>query len=154
MSITLTSPITGGAQTGFTSPTYTLAVDAPALGAAKSWVVSALGGTQAGVTAHSIARPFTISWFPSRNTTLPVPDANGVVRNVPRNVHQLIVRDGVLPLAGQANQVALARIRFEIPAGADTADAAQIRAMVSLLVGALTQLSSGLGDTLINGVTG
>lgn len=152
MSISLSTPVTGAAQTGFTSPTYTLTVDTPALGAAKSWVVSALGGTQAGVTTHSIARPFTISWFPSRNATLPVPDASGVVRNVPRNVHQMIVRAGVLPLTGQANQIALCRIRFEIPAGADTADAAQLRAMCSAAIGALSQISAGIGDTLINGV--
>lgn len=150
--INLSSPVTGSAQTGFTSPTYTLTNDTPALGAAKSWVVSGLGGTQAGVTSHSIARPFTLSWFPSKNVTLPVPDANGVIRNVPRNVHQMIGRAGVLPLAGQANQVALARLRFEIPAGSDTADAAQLRALCSCLIGALTQISAGVGDTLINGV--
>jgi len=152
MSISLTTPVTGGAQTGFTSPTYTITTDTPVQGAAKSWVVSGLGGTQAGVTSHSIARPFTISWFPSKNATLPAPDANGIVRNVPRNVHQLIVRAGVLPLSGQANQVALARVRFEIPAGSDTADAAQIRALCSALVGVLNQNSAGYGDTLINGV--
>lgn len=152
MSITLSTPVTGAAQTGFTSPTYTLVTDAPAQGAAKSWVVSGLGGTQAGVTAHTIARPFTVSWFPARGVTLPAPDANGVVRNVPRNVHQMIVRAGMTPLAGQSNQIALCRIRFEIPAGADTADAAQIRALASLAIGSLTQISAGIGDTLINGV--
>lgn len=152
MSITLSTPISGAAQTGFTTPGYVLTTDTPALGAAKSWVVSGLSGTQAGVTSHSIARPFTISWFPSKNATLPAPDANGIVRNVPRNVHQMIVRAGVTPLAGQANQIALARVRFEIPAGSDTADAAQLRAMCSALIGALTQISAGIGDTLINGV--
>ena len=150
--IALTTPVTGGAQTGFTSPTYTIVSDTPALGAAKSYVVTALGGTQAGVTSHSIARPFTISWFPSKGAVLPQPDSSGIVRSVPMNVHQLIVRAGVLPLAGQANRLAFAKLRFEIPAGSDTADPAQLRALCSLLVGALTQISSGAGDTLINNI--
>lgn len=154
MAISLSSPVTGGAQTGFTSPTYTLTADTPPAGSGgKQWAVTALGGTQAGVTAHSIARPFTIGWMPPRvYKTLPAANVAGVVTPIERNVHTLLVRAGVSPLAGQANQVALARIRFEIPAGADTADAAQIRALCSLLVGALSQLSAGAGDTLINGV--
>ncbi len=153
MSISLTSPVTGGAQTGFSAPTYTIVTDSPALGAVKSWVVTALGGTQAGVTSHSIARPFTVSWFASKNYVLPQPDTNGIVRKVPINIHQLIVRAGVLPLAGQANHISVARARFEIPAGSDTADTAQLRALVSMMVGCLSQNSAGFGDTLINGVT-
>lgn len=152
MSFSPSSPITGGAQTGFTSPTYTLTNDVPAPGAAKSYVVSALGGTQAGVTTHTIGRPFTLSFFGSQNLVVPVPDLTGVVRNVPRNVYQAIVRAGAMPLAGQANQVAILRFRAEIPAGADTADAAQLRAAMSLLAGVLMQQSAGIGDTFITGV--
>jgi hypothetical protein len=40
----------------------------------------------------------------------------------------------------------------DVPAGADTADAANIRASISLLVGALNQISASIGDTLITGV--
>lgn len=152
MAISLSSPVTGSAQTGFTAPTYTLVPDVPQKGSAKTWAVSAIGGTQAGVTAHTIARPFTVSWFQSAGTPLPVPNVNGVVVSVPRNNHQLIVRAGVLPLAGQANQIALCRIRFEIPAGSDTADAAQLRAMLSLAIGALSQISAGIGDTVVSNI--
>jgi hypothetical protein len=154
MTIALSSPVTGGAQTGFTSPTYTLTADTPPAGSGgKQYAVTALGGTQAGVTSHSIARPFTVGWLPPRVLkTLPAANIAGVVTPIERNVHTLLVRAGVSPLTGQANQVALARVRFEIPCGADTQDPAQLRAMVSLLVGALSQLSAGAGDTLINGV--
>jgi hypothetical protein len=49
MSISVTSPITGGAQTGLTSPTYTVVTDtAPPGNPGKQVAVTALGGTQAG----------------------------------------------------------------------------------------------------------
>lgn len=51
MTIALSSPVTGGAQTGFTSPTYTLTADTPPAGSGgKQYAATALGGTQAGVT--------------------------------------------------------------------------------------------------------
>lgn len=59
MSFTLTSPITGAAQTGFTSPTYTLTSDLAPDNNGKQVAVTALGGTQVGVTTHSVAAPFT-----------------------------------------------------------------------------------------------
>jgi hypothetical protein len=63
MSFSLTSPITGGAQTGFTSPTYTIAVDSSPNGqAGKQYAVTAIGGTQTGVdTSSSPSNPFTVN---------------------------------------------------------------------------------------------
>lgn len=154
MAFTLTTPVTGAAQTGFTSPTYTLTADTPPAGSGgKQWAVTALGGTQTGVTTHSIARPFTLSILPPKSwRTLEAVGSDGVIRNVPRNVTRVVGRVGCLPLAGQANQVAICRVSLEIPAGADTADSAQIRALVSATVGALSQQPAGLGDTLITGI--
>ena len=62
MAISLTSPITGAAVTGLTSPTYTVAVDTPPNTWSKQWAVTALGGTQTGVdTSSSASRPFTLT---------------------------------------------------------------------------------------------
>lgn len=154
MPFNLTSPITGAAQTGFTAPTYTLTADnAPPGSGGKQWAVTALGGTQTGVTAHSIARPFTITVMPPKSwKTLEAVGNDGVIRTVPRNTVRVLGRIGCLPLAGQANQVAIFRGSLEIPAGADTADAAQIRALLSATIGALSQQSAGLGDSLISGI--
>lgn len=154
MAFTLTSPITGAAQTGFTVPTYTLTADTPPAGlGGKQWAVTALGGTQIGVTSHTIARPFTVSIIPPKVwKTLEAVGNDGVVRNVPRNITRVIGRAGVLPLGGQANQIAVIRVSLEIPAGSDTTDSAQIRALLSATVGALSQQSAGLGDTLIAGI--
>jgi hypothetical protein len=155
MSFSLSSPVTGGAQTGFTTPTYTIVVDTPPTSAGKQYAVSAIGGTQTGVdTASSPSRPFTITLQrPPVLRQLPAVDpATGVLRTVPRNTYKWIVRKGVTPLSGQAAQVANLTLTMDIPAGADTADAPNIRAALSLLFGAAAQISASAGDTLVTGV--
>jgi hypothetical protein len=155
MSISVTSPITGGAQTGFTTPTYTVTNDtAPPGNPGKQVVVTALGGTQAGVTAHSVASPFSINFTrPSNLRVLGVPNpVTGVVSAVPTNTYKCIVRKGVLPLAGQAYKNAVLTANCDIPAGADLADPSNIRAAFSAFIGVLNQQSAGFGDLAINGV--
>lgn len=155
MSLSLSSPVTGGAQTGFTSPTYTVVVDTAPTSAGKQYAVSAIGGTQAGVDASSSpSRPFTVTL--SRPQVLrslsPVDPTTGVLRSVPRNTYKIIVRKGVTPLAGQSPVVLNATLTLDIPAGADLADAPNVRAALSLLVGALDQISASMGDTVVTGV--
>lgn len=155
MSLTLTSPVTGGAQTGFTSPTYTLATDSAPNNRGKQYAVSAIGGTQALVdSASSVSRPFTMTLsIPATLKVLPPVDpVTGALRSVPRNTYTIIGRKGVTPLAGQAPVVMLNKLTIDVPAGADIADPANLRAAISLFVGSLNQVSSGLGDTLISGV--
>lgn len=155
MSISLTSPVTGGAQTGFTSPTYTVVPDlAPPGNPGRQWVVTALGGTQTGVTTHSVASPFTINFTrPGTFRILGTPNpVTGVVSAVPTNTWKCIGRKGVLPLAGQPFKVFNSTLTMDVPAGADVADPANLRALISLMVGSLNQQSAGLGDSLISGV--
>lgn len=150
----LTSPITGQAQTGFTSPTYTHTTDVAPDANGRQVAVTALGGTQAGVVAHSVAAPFTLTfWKPKTSKVLGNPNVNtGVIANVPRNVYKLVTRKGVLPLAGQPYQTMLVTSIIEVPAGADTADSANVRAALSAHFGALVQQSAGIGDTAVTGV--
>lgn len=155
MSFTLSSPVTGGAQTGFTSPTYTLATDTAPSNTGKQYAVSAIGGTQAGVdSSSSPSRPFT--WTGSRPAVLrqlpAVDPITGVLRSVPRNTYKNITRKGVTPLAGQASQVMVITTTWDVPAGADVADAPNVRAGASLHIGVQNQISSSLGDTLVTGV--
>lgn len=154
MAWSLTSPVTGSAQTGFTSPTYTHASDVAPDVNGKQNAVTALGGTQAGVVAHSVAAPFTITfWRPKVYKLLGIPDpVTGVVGSVPMNVYKVITRKGVLPLAGQSYKNLQITTIVEVPAGADTADAANVRAALSLHIGSLSQQSSGFGDTVISGI--
>jgi hypothetical protein len=154
MAIALTSPITGTAQTGFTSPTYTIVADTAPDVNGKQWAVTALGGTQAGVTTHSVASPFTLMFArPRAFKSLGKPNpTTGLVKDVPRNSYKLIIRKGCTPLAGQPFTNALCRIEFDVPAGSDTADASNIRALASVAGGALNQLAAGTGDTLVSGI--
>lgn len=154
MTISVTSPITGAAQTGFTTPTYTLSADvAPDING-KQNAVTALGGTQAGVTLHSVSSPFTITAVrPKVFKALGQPNpVTNRIKDVPRNVYKLITRKGVLPLAGQPFQNLLITTVIEVPAGSDVADAPNIRAALSAHIGALSQQSAGIGDTAVSGV--
>jgi hypothetical protein len=82
----------------------------------------------------------------------PVDPVTGVLRSVPRNTYKVIVRKGVTPLAGQAPAVLNATLTMDIPAGADIADAANVRAAMALLIGSLNQISASIGDSLVTGV--
>lgn len=154
MAFAVSTPITGGAQTGFTSPTYTIVADTPPDTNAKQYVVTALGGTQTGVITHSVAAPFSIAMFRPKvfQTLQPVDPVTGVLKKVGYNTYKVITRKGVLPLAGQAYKNALITTVIELPAGSDTADPANIRAALSAHFGVVAQQTSGIGDTVIQGV--
>jgi len=154
MSFTLPASITGGAQTGFTTPGYTTSADQPPAYNARQVVVTALTGTQAGVTLHSVSSPFLVSsWKPSKFATLGKPNpTTGLIGTVPNNQYKLLVVKGVTPAAGQPIKNCVIRITADVPAGADTYDAPNVRAALSAAIGALNAISAGLGDTLINGV--
>lgn len=154
MTVALTSPVTGSAQTGLTSPTYTLTADTAPDSNGKQYAVTALGGTQTGVSTHSVSSPFTITFWRAKILKVlgnPNP-VTGVVANVPTNTYKLVTRKGVLPLADQPMRTMLITTSIEVPAGADTADSEHIRAALSLHIGSLSQASAGIGDTAINGV--
>lgn len=154
MSVTIPTSLTGAGQTGFTSPTYTTVVDTPPDSNSKQNAVTALGGTQAGVDTHSVSRPFTLTVTkPKTFGVLGKPNpTTGLIASVPRNKYKIITRKGVTPLSGQPDQVMIIRTEVEVPAGADTADAPNIRAALSAHFGLVWAQSSGLGDTTVDGV--
>lgn len=153
MTVTVTSPVTGAAQTGLTSPTYNIAADSNPAPHAKQWFVFGLGGTQTGVTAQSVSSPFHVSvWKPPVFKYIgAVNPVTGALGQVPMNVYKVIVRKGVTPLAGQPPKVLICRAEIEVPAGSDIADPTNVAAALSLFIGTLTQVSSGLGDTVRQG---
>jgi hypothetical protein len=146
------SSITGGAQTGFTSPTYTLAADLAPSSNARQHVVTALGGTQVGASAHSISKPFTVTFVKPPNPRV-LPPANpisGLRGSIPTNQYKVIIRKGADVAAG-VPAVMVVRITIDVPAGMDSYSPAEIRAAASLLVGILDEESADFGDTLITG---
>lgn len=148
------SPVTGTAQTGLTTPTYTLTADQAPNNLGKQYAVTALGGTQTGVEAHSVSAPFTITMF--RPATFKqvgrVNPVTGALAQQPMNTWKIIARKGVIPLSGQAYQQLRATLSIEVPAGADLADPESVRAALSLLFGTLNSSSAAIGDTIIGGV--
>jgi len=154
MTFALTTPVTGAAQTGLTSPTYTVTLDTSPDANARQYAVTALGGTQTGGTASSVSSPFTTAMFrPKSYQGLGKPNpTTGLIARVPRNTYKFITRKGVTPLAGQPIQTMVITTIMEVPAGSDLADSVNIRAGLSMHFGSIAQASAGIGDTTVQGV--
>lgn len=147
------SPVTGTAVTGLTSPTYTLTAGTAMSNRAKQYTVSALGGTQTGVSTHSIAKPFTHTFTaPERVRSLPSPNPiTGVVRSIPNNTYRLVSRIGVVPYSGATPIPARFIQTLEVPAGSETNDVAQLKALLSSGSGIFVQQINGILDTMVSG---
>lgn len=154
MAITIPASLTGGAQTGFTTPGYTMTQDTAPDVNAKQSAVTALTGTQAGVLTHSVSSPFFVSvWKPKSYAGLGKPNpVTGLITNVPSNEYKVITQKGVTPAAGQPTKKLNIRTIIEVPAGSDTYDAPNIRAALSAHIGMLSQASAGIGDTAVSGI--
>jgi len=148
----LTSPVTGSAQTGFTSPTYTLTADKFPGPNGVQYAVTALGGTQTGATAQTADKPFTVSV--ERPVSMKTQSVNsmGVTVSSGRNRHRVFVRKGMPAVTGQPALLATLEIIASVPVGAESVSAAEIRAMCSLGIGAMTQYSAAFGDQIVSGV--
>lgn len=148
------SPITGAAVTGLTSPTYTITVDVPPSMNGKQYAVTALGGTQSNVDTNTVSKPFTISFFrPVVLKTLPqINPVTGVIKNIPMNQYKLITRKGAQPAVNQMIMVARITTIIEVPAGSDTYEPEELRALISAHFGTGWAQASGIADTVITGV--
>lgn len=158
MTFVLSGAITGGAQTGFTSPTYTVTADTPPDNTSKQWIVSSLGGTQTGVNAHTINNPFTLRVKRSALLkTLGQALLNGITgqySRVPFNPWDILTRKGAaLSSAGQV-AVNTMRTTIQVAAGSETYSGAEVRALCSFHIGALNTNSAGLGDMCVTGIMG
>lgn len=151
MAITLPTSITGGAQTGFTSPTYTaVAGTYPGYNGRQNYV-TALGGTQTGVRVHGATDPFTFAAYVPASLKSAPQAVNGTYGLVPVNVYGVNVRKGLNIAASAPTQIGMVDVKIRIPAGADSYDAANVRAMLSAAIGVLSNISAGLGDTVVSG---
>lgn len=155
MALGFPTTVTGSAQTGFTSPTYTLTVDSAPDQYGLQRAVTSVGGTQAGVDTHSSSRPFTLTWVRPRKMKVLTynPTTQAVIRDIGKNVWQLIVRKGVSVAPNQPPQIAYMKTEIGVPAGADINDPACVRALVSCTLGVLTAWSAGIGDTGVSGLS-
>lgn len=147
-----TTPVTGLAQTGLTTPTYTLTADtAPDL-SGRQHAITAIGGTQPSVNIHSSSTPFTLTFERPKTLRLPAYDRVLGVINAGRNVYKLRTRKSVL-LNVNSNErgVAIIETTISLPVGSDQ-DGINVRAAMSLHYGALSQMSSSLGDIALTNI--
>lgn len=154
MSFAPASPLTGATVSGLTSPTYTLTTDVAPNINGKQYAVTALGGTQTGVETHTVSKPFTLTFFrPATLRTLPQANPlTGVIKNVPVNSYKLITRKGVMPAASQVPVVARITTTIEVPAGADTYEPEDLRALISAHFGCGAAQASGIADSILSGI--
>lgn len=154
MAFAPSSPVTGATVTGLTTPTYTLSADTPPNINGKQYAITALGGTQTSVDVNSVSKPFTLAFFrPPVLRTLPQANPlTGVIKNVPLNVYKMITRKGAAPSANQTNLVPKITTIVEVPAGVDTYEPEEIRAMISCHFGAGWANADGISVTVLTGV--
>jgi hypothetical protein len=148
------SPATGAVVTGLTSPTYTLTLDTAPNINGKQYAISALGGTQTSVDINSVSKPFTTTFYrPPILRTLPQANpVTGVIKNVPLNVYKFITRKGAAPAVNQSIMVPKITTIIECPAGVDTYEPEEIRAMISCHFGIGWEQASGFSVTVLTGV--
>lgn len=153
MTINITSPVTGSAQTGFTSPTYTVATDQAPSNNSKQVVVTALGGTQTGAIASSVNSPFTTTLFKPAVFRVPgVPNpSNGVIYNIANNIWRVLTRKGAIPAVNQSPRIAVFDTSITLPAGTQEYSPAEIKAGLAMHIGVLNQISASLGESVQNG---
>jgi len=155
MSVTLTSPITGAAQTGQTSPSATIVADrAPDASNGYQVAVTAMAGNGSN-RANSASDPFTITVTRPRQVAtligIPVTVA-GLYGKVGENVYRILTRKGVNIAANNLPRLMTIETIIRTPAGADSYDSINIRAALSAHFGAEAQASAGIGDTVITAV--
>jgi hypothetical protein len=103
---------------------------------------------------NTVSKPFTISFFrPPVLRTLPQANpVTGVIKNVPVNTYKLITRKGALPASNQVAMVARITTTIDVPAGSDTYEPEDIRAMISAHFGVGWAQADGISQTVLTGV--
>lgn len=148
-----TSPLTGATVAGLTSPTYTHAQASAPVPEARQYNVTALGGTQTGVTAHSVASPFTMTaWRPRLLKTLAFfSSLTGFKGKVGANEYRVLVRKGMLPISGAPFETGSIDVYIRVPTGSEVNDTPNLAAMFSCAGGLLMNAANGLLDTAKTG---
>jgi len=154
MTVSISSPVTGAAITGLTTPTHTLTVDTPPDANAKQVVVTTLGGTQTNVRTHTLSDPFSLTvWKPKVLKALPSPNPiTGAYPSVPMNQYAVIVRKGVYIDAQSVLRQMTIRLLIDVPSGADAADAVNIKSALSLLFGVGFAEGDDFSDLVVKGI--
>lgn len=153
MAFAPTSPITGAAVTGLTTPTMTFVEDQAPNGNARKFVVTSLGGTQTGCEAHSNASPyFLLVTRPANVKTLPrINPGTGQYVSIPKNVVRVqLVKGATIGSTVPQEDTILFDGYFKTPAGIDLAanDTEELKTALSFWGGFFFSNASGLYDLI------
>jgi hypothetical protein len=153
MSTTIPSTVTGVNIASLSSMVLTVAAStAPETHAKRSIVTGLTSGTAANVRFHTVSDPFDITvWGPKSPKALPSPNQNGVYPSIPMNKHAMVIRKGLRPASGVASITSVLNISFEVPAGAESYDSANLAAQLSAAAGWLSALADDLYDNALTG---
>lgn len=153
MPISLTGPTAAITSDTLTGATYTFTADMASDNRSKVFVVTTLGGTQTGVSAHTVDAPKmfivkkpAVYQQPSSYNTV-----TGRYGKVPKNVTRVLFR-GSAKVA--ANQWELMPISLDIgvPAGATSYDRANVDASFSAFVAGLWDQKEEIMKALYDGL--
>lgn len=152
MSISLTSPVAGTNQTGFTSPSFVIIPDVAPDVNGKQWVIESSTGTQT-ASNNEVGNPFSfVFWRPKVFKALPSGvSITGFSRSIPKNewVCKTTKAVKVNSLGGTSLAEVVTYIR--IPVGAIAASADDLKAMLSMHGGAISQDTTQWFDTIQSG---
>jgi hypothetical protein len=153
MSWSPSSPLNGTAQTGFTSPTYTLSADTPPSPVGKQYAITAVGGAGNTAMTTGASTPFTLSFFKPAVVKTQTVRTDGTLGAAPMNVYKQITRKSVLVSEATLQyRTMLITTTIEVPAGGELYAPTDVRAALSCHIGALSNTSAGVGDAVISGV--
>lgn len=150
MSITLPAALQVPDVTAeYTTAKFINAADsAPTVHAVQRMFTALDSGTApAGIEWHSVSNPFTVTFFrPAQFASVGVVNPiTGALRTINRNHYRVLLRKGVIPLAGQASSPMWIDTKISIPAGAESADSDNVEAAVAAAVGVLYDIA-GAGE--------
>jgi hypothetical protein len=153
MSTTIPATVTGVNIAALASMVLTVVASTPPETNAKRSIVTALtSGTAVGVRFHTVSDPFDVTvWAPKSPKSLPSPNQNGVYPPIPMNKYSIVVRKGLRSASGLASITSQLTIGFEVPAGAESYDSANVAAMLSAAAGWLNVLADDCYDNALTG---
>jgi len=143
--------IAGTPLTGFATPVFTQVDDTPPVLSAKQKTVTSMTGMGT-ATPNTAASPFT-STFHKPNPLKGLPAANpvtGLRASIPINQYKWIVRKGCFVSAGVPALIT-SRLLLDLPAGVESYNPDEVKALVAYLSGTLIEEINDLVDTLLTG---
>lgn len=153
MSINLAGPTAAITAGNLTAATYTFVSEMASDFRSKAFVLSALGGTQTGVTPHTVDAPkmFIVKKPASNAVASAYNTTTGRYGKVPKNTTRVIGKGSANVAAGQVETIPIT-LDIAIPAMAMTYDRPNVEASVLMFIAALYDQKEELIAALRDGL--